>query len=121
MKNLLIVDDESDICDFLSDFFKSKGIIARTALSADEALAKIGVQMPDLCLLDIRMPRVDGLELLGIIKAKYPKLRAVMLTALDSQDLIDKALSLGAESYLVKPIDLESLEQFVEREEAEIG
>jgi two-component system, response regulator, stage 0 sporulation protein F len=111
LKNILIVDDESEVCDFLSEFFEERGFSTNKAGSSEETLKQLEVKQPEYCILDIKMPGVSGIELLKTIKFQYPETRVVMLTALDNRELVEQALKLGAENYLVKPINLDSLDK----------
>jgi len=110
MSKILLIDDEAEICDFLQDFFQNKNYDTEIALSGEDALKKIDKYQPDVCLLDIKMPGMSGIELLKIMREKYAAIKIVMLSAVDNKDMIEEALKLGAANYLVKPLDLEALD-----------
>jgi DNA-binding NarL/FixJ family response regulator len=76
-----------------------------TALSAPEALPLIGRTQPDLVLLDIRMPQMDGLACLAKIRERYPKVKVVILSGIDEPEQIRTALEQGAAAFVVKHID----------------
>ncbi|MBI4398996.1 MAG: response regulator [Candidatus Omnitrophica bacterium] len=113
MVKLLVVDDEQEICDFLREFFEEKNFKVRTALSGEEALRYVAEEQPDVCLLDIKMPGEDGLEVLRKIKRKYPAVKVIMVTALEAAEKMEEAARMGADNYIIKPLSLEYLENDV--------
>ncbi len=110
---LLIVDDETEICDFLKSFFEERNYEVRTATSGEEALKTVGQFKPNVVLLDIKMPVMDGIRVLELIKAKHPKTKVIMVTALETRDKIEECIRLGADNYITKPLSLEYLENDV--------
>jgi len=88
-----VLEDEDDI-EFVGE-----------AHSGSEALPLIGRMMPDLVLLDIRMPHMDGLTCLGEILRRYPKVKVVLLSAVDEPEQIQAGLRQGATAFIVKHID----------------
>jgi len=113
MHKLLVVDDESDICDFVKTFFKDRGFHVLTALNGEEALSVAKKERPDLVLLDIKMKGMDGLAALRHIKEFDRSIKIIMVTALEDQDKIHEAYKLGACDYITKPLILDYLEQAV--------
>ena len=113
MSKILIVDDEVEICDFLKEFFIDRHYDVVTASSGAEALRLVAKENPQVLLLDIKMPGVDGLQVLKEVKARFPKLKVIMVTAVETADKIDEALKLGADNYITKPLSLEYLERDV--------
>lgn len=113
MKRLMIVDDESEICDFLKLFFEDRGFEVSSALSGQKALEIIGQVKPHVILLDIHMPGMDGLSALREIKKRQPDCKVIMVTALETRDKIEEAMRLGADNYITKPLSLEYLERDV--------
>ena len=113
MHKLLVVDDETDICDFVKTFFKDRGFHVFTALSGEEALAIAKKERPDLVLLDIKMKGMDGLAALKHIKELDRSIKIIMVTALADQDKMHEAYKLGACDYITKPLILDYLEQTV--------
>ena len=113
MAKILVVDDEIEICEFLKEFFSDRGYIVNSALSAEEALISIENDTPDIVLLDMKMSGMDGLEALEIIKKRWPKVKVIMVTAVESSDKIEDAFALGADNYIVKPLSLEYLDSEV--------
>ena len=104
---ILIVDDEADARDLFKDLFSRKDYIVETVSGGIEALELIDKIIPDAVLLDIRMPVMDGIEVLSKLKQKRPELPVVMLTAYGyDENLINKALEFGAAGYISKNLPL---------------
>ncbi len=103
---LLLVDDHPLFLEGLCNLLTSRGIeVVGTARDGFEALAQVRVLHPDVVLMDIQMPRCNGLDATRLIKAECPEIRVVMLTAsLDDEDLF-QAVRVGASGYLVKTQD----------------
>ena len=86
-----------------------------TASSARRALEQIDESAPELVICDVRMPGMDGLELLRLLKERLPRLDVVMMTAFDDLPTVSTAMRDGAIDLMVKPLDLHQLRQLVER------
>jgi len=110
---ILIVDDEPDISDFLSAFFQLKGYEPQVANSGMEGLEKLSSFNPHVVLLDVRMPKMDGIETLRRIREIDPEVGVIMVTAVHEVNIGREALKLGAADFVTKPIDLEYLETTV--------
>lgn len=110
---LLIVDDEVEICEFLKSFFEERNYEAKIASSGQAALIAVEQFKPHVVLLDIKMPGMDGIQVLGTIKKKYPRTKVIMVTALETRDKIEECLRFGADNYITKPLSLEYLENDV--------
>ena len=110
---LLIVDDEAEICDFLKSFFEERNYEVKIASSGQAALQVVEQFKPQVVLLDIKMPGMDGIETLGNLKKKFPRIKVIMVTALETRDKIEECLRLGADNYITKPLSLEYLENDV--------
>jgi two-component system, response regulator, stage 0 sporulation protein F len=110
---LLIVDDETPVLDVLREYFETQGYSVDTATSGVDALAAIGRQVPDLVLLDMRMPGIDGLETLKRIRALSAVLPVIMVTANEDVGLARETLKMGAFDYVAKPFDFTYLERAV--------
>ncbi len=110
VKTVLVVDDEPGYGDLYSRTLKSAGFEAPRASSGEEALAIISnTPPPDMVVSDIKMPGMDGLELLAKARALHPELPFLMITAFpDVRDAVS-AMKTGAVDYLEKPIDLDEL------------
>ena len=114
MKKLLVVDDEEEICDFLKAFFEERDFEVRTASSGESALEAVAQVKPQVILLDVHMPGMDGMNALREIKKKYPNIKVIMVTALETREKIEEAIRLGADNYITKPLSLEYLEKDVQ-------
>jgi PAS domain S-box-containing protein len=111
---ILVVDDEVGPRESLRMILKPSYEIA-TADSGDTALKTLATFNPDLVFMDIKMPKMDGIELLRRIKAIDPTIEAVMITAYASLDTVKNALTHGAFEYLIKPFSRIDLEETVRR------
>lgn len=110
---ILIVDDEKDITDFLAAFFRIKEYEPDVAHSGKEALEKLSSFKPHIILLDVRMPKMDGIETLREIRKVDPDVGVIMVTAVQEIAVGREALKLGAADFVTKPINLEYLETTV--------
>ncbi len=115
MSKVLIVDDEVEITDFLYNFLQRFKISAEKANSGKDALKIYKSFKPDWVLLDIKMPDMDGFEVLEKIRAEEHKAKIMMITGRDNQEAQDKAKSLGVIDYIIKPLDLEELHGKIEK------
>ena len=108
---ILIVDDNPDSLEILRVRLESWGYRTQTAADGEEALKKIEAHPPDLILLDIMMPRVDGMEVARRVKAnpELPFIPIIMETALDTTEAKVEGLDSGADDYITKPIDFAEL------------
>lgn len=117
--DLLVVDDEKEVCDFLRGFFEERGYAVHTSGSREEAMSLIEKLEPQIVLLDIRLrggkERHDGMEMLAEVKKRYPAILVMMITGLDNEELAKEATRLGADDYITKPLSLEYLETAVVR------
>jgi len=113
--SILIVDDEANAREALDELLAEEGYETRTAADGVEALARIAEREPDVVLTDLKMPRMDGLELLERAKPQLPHATFVVMTAFGSIETAVQAIRRGAENYLTKPLDLDALTALVER------
>lgn len=112
-ETVLIVDDDQILRDSLS-ILLSRNYNVVTASSASEAISYLAQNslpedLPVLALFDYMMPGIDGIELLELIKEKYPQLPVIMLTASDNIKSAVRAMKMGATDYINKPFDVEEL------------
>ncbi len=112
---ILVVDDEDALRTVLSGELASEGYAVHTAGDGDEAIQTMQKESYDLVLLDIKMPRVNGFEVLKFVKEKYPKTRVVMLTGFADLKNAIESKKLGAEDFVSKPYDLVDLLTTIER------
>jgi DNA-binding response OmpR family regulator len=109
-RKVLIVDDEPNIVLSLEFLMKQRGYETRVARDGDEALAEVERFRPDLVLLDVMLPRLDGFEVCQRLRAEgWSELKIVMLTAKGRDVEIEKGLALGADGYVTKPFSTAEL------------
>jgi two-component system, NtrC family, nitrogen regulation response regulator NtrX len=108
-ESILIVDDEVAILNSLSPILEDEGYQVTVAKSGAEALKTLITEPPDLMLLDIWMPEMDGLETLKRAREQMPKLLVVMMSGHGSIETAVKAIKLGAYDYIEKPLSLENV------------
>src|ERR1700688_3897756 len=104
---VLIVDDERHNRQLLEAMLESEGFLLQTAASGEEALAMVALQAPDLILLDIMMPGMDGYQVASTIKGNpaTKNIPVIIITALDDRKARMLGLNAGAEDFLTKPVD----------------
>lgn len=112
---ILVVDDEDALRTVLSSELEGEGYHVRSAADGQEAINILGNQEFDLILLDIKMPNVDGFEVLKFVKDRQPKTKVVMLTGFADLKNAIESKKLGAEDFVSKPYDLVDLLTTVER------
>ena len=109
MPKILVVDDEIEVADFLCNFLKRFKASSQKASNGLMALEEYDKIKPDWTFLDIKMPDMDGFEVLGKLKEKDPNVKVIMITGSEDKESQQKAKDMGAVDYIVKPIDLEEL------------
>lgn len=112
---ILVVDDELDARLFLYSLLESDGYLVATSSNADEALKYVARNHPDLVLTDVRMPDVEGLELLSEIKRLSPQTRVVLLSAYADWPMYSEAVEKGGDDLLLKPSKNEEILRTVHR------
>lgn len=108
-KRILIVDDDAATCETLADLFESEGYAAFVAFTGREAIEKAGELPFEVVLLDVRMPGMDGVEVLREMRRIFPATKVLMITAHAESGLLEEALELGACGFRTKPLDLRKL------------
>jgi DNA-binding NtrC family response regulator len=111
MIKILIVDDELEICNIFYDFFTPKGYKVIKATSGKEAIELVKIEKPNLVFLDIRMPVMDGMEVLKQIKEIDQAIVVIMVTVLKDEKAAQNAIKLGAYDYVTKPLSFDYLEK----------
>jgi signal transduction histidine kinase len=119
-KKILIVDDEQDIREVLSVALADMGYDVVSAENGEEALALFQHSRPPVVLTDIKMPRLDGLDLLQKIKHENPETEVIMITGHGDMDLAVKSLKYEATDFITKPINVDALEISLRRAEERI-
>ncbi len=112
---ILIVDDEKTIRLALSMALENLDIPVETAASGEEALEKVGQGSYEIMLLDLRMPGIDGMEVLRLVSQQRPEIKVVIITAYGSIELAVEAMKLGAVDFLQKPFDAKQVRGVVKR------
>ncbi len=115
MANILIVDDELGMRQFLTHLFQKEGHTVRVADSGREAMTLLRQQTSDLVLSDIKMPDMSGIELLREAREFLPEIEVIMMTAFASVDTAREAFLLGAYDFVQKPFDNDLLKETVAR------
>ncbi|GAB4139903.1 sigma-54-dependent transcriptional regulator [Thermopirellula anaerolimosa] len=115
MAHLLIVDDEPDICWGLRRLTERLGHSAEVASDGEAALKSISARLPDLILMDVRLPGRDGLEIMRQIRSLHGKVPIVIMTAYGDLEIAVQAMRQGAFEYLVKPFELAVVRRIIER------
>ena len=113
-KQILVVDDDQAALDVVSEYLATQGYTVQTAASGADALTTVRHARPDLVLLDVRMPGMDGVEVLTRLHDMAAGLPVVMLTANVDPAVARKTLSIGAFDYVTKPFDFDHLDRVVE-------
>ncbi len=103
---VLVVDDEATGRNGLASVLRLEGFDVEVAADGVEALAKVAETAPDLLLTDVRMPNMDGIELLRRVRDEYPELIVVLMTAFSGVEIAVQAMQEGAEDYLTKPLQI---------------
>ncbi len=112
---ILVVDDEDALRTVLSIGLTSEGYNVSTASDGDEAISRLQKETFDLVVLDVKMPRINGFEVLKFIKEKHPTTKVIMVTGSgDEKDAIESK-KLGAEGFVAKPYDFVDLLTTIER------
>ena len=115
MSNLLIVDDEQSYRQLLSLVFEGDGHTIRTAMNGRQALELLEVEPADIIISDVRMPDMNGIELLRNARELYPDIGMVLMTAFASVEDAREAFKLGADDFIQKPFDVEELKVIVKK------
>jgi len=114
-KKILIVDDQNGIRILLMELFGNEGYQMYQAANGKAALEVVEQDTPDLVLLDMKIPGMDGLEILKHIKSTHPQIKVIMMTAYGELDIIKQAKDLGAISHFTKPFDIDEMRNVVDQ------
>lgn len=115
MAHILVLDDELDAVGLLKRLFEGKGHRVFGFTEEEEAIAHVRANSVDLAIIDIRLKKILGIEVLEELKKIAPHIRAVLLTGYPTLETAQKAFELGVSEYLVKPVDIDDLEEKVEK------
>ena len=108
-KSILVIDDESDVCEILEQFLVQEGYRVYLAFNGDEGIKKYIERRPDGVLLDIALPRKNGIEILRELKKIDPDCNVIMITAYRDAEKVVEAFRLGAYDCIFKPFDFDYL------------
>lgn len=108
--HILVVDDESDVRDLLSKFLTRRGYKVQTAADGEAAIEAIREGRPDIVLLDIRLPKIDGLSVLQRLRDESDDVAIITMSGSADEDTARKSLELGAADFITKPFNLPYLE-----------
>ncbi len=106
---LLMVDDEVDFLDTLLRRLKKRGFSVKGVKDGQEALSTLKCEPYDVVILDVKMPGMDGIEVLRRIKEDFPDVEVIMLTGHANVEVAIRGIELGAFDYLMKPMDIDEL------------
>lgn len=115
MIKILIIDDDHSIRETLEMFLREKGYDVATSEDGEKGLASVQRERPDIVILDIRLPGMDGLEVLRRIKEKEEGIHIIMITAYHDTETTKHAMKLGAYEYIHKPLDADEFEIAIEK------
>lgn len=115
MAKLLIIDDDQETCNYLKDFFSKRGCLVTVSFNGEDGLLSFKKHKPELVLLDVKMPGINGLEVLKEIKDKDKQTFVVMFTILGDDATRKQAEELGADGFIAKPFNMDELEGTVSR------
>ena len=110
-ETILVVDDEPQIRRVMRSTLSTHGYLITEAKTGEEGVEAVRKERPDLVLLDINMPGMDGLTLLGEIKKRFPDLSVMMVTAYGDDERRRRANTLGATEFITKPVDFDRLKE----------
>jgi DNA-binding NtrC family response regulator len=115
MAVILTLDDVLDASVLVGKILRKRGYTVHTFTEEDEAIAFARENPVDLAILDIKLKKMSGVEVLALLKEDNPAMGAIMLTGYPTVETAREAISLGADEYCVKPIDRGELEEKVEK------
>lgn len=112
-RKLLIVDDQKGVRRLLEELFEKEGYEVSVASDGRESLDRVKESMPDLILMDMKMPNMNGLEASQEIFKINPDIPIIMMTAYGEMEVVQKALEIGVKRYITKPFDIVDLRNLV--------
>ncbi|MEO7538427.1 MAG: sigma-54 dependent transcriptional regulator [Pyrinomonadaceae bacterium] len=115
MANILIVDDEQSYRQLLTLVFEEQGNTIRTAMNGRQALELLDAEPADVIISDVKMPDMDGIEMLRSVRQTLPELGVILMTAFASVETAREAFKLGADDFIQKPFDVEELKLIVKK------
>jgi len=113
---ILIVDDDEDIRKVLTTILEDEGYIVESVGTAKKAIVKTGKKFYNLALIDVRLPDMEGIELLTRMKDTTPKMRKIIITGYPTLQNAVEAVNRGADAYIIKPFDMKKTLRTIEEE-----
>ena len=107
--HIIIADDEELLCGTIADLLRADGYNVSVTYDGTGVMPIFEKGRVDLVLLDLMMPKLDGLATLALIKKQSPSTRVIMLTGYGTKDSLERAAELGADGYIEKPLGVETL------------
>jgi two-component system, response regulator, stage 0 sporulation protein F len=114
-EKILIVDDQYGIRILLNEVFQKEGYTTYQAANGYQAIDIVEKHSPDLVLLDMKIPGMDGIEILKRLKAINQEIRVIIMTAYGELDMIQEAKDLGAITHFAKPFDIDEIREAVKK------
>lgn len=116
-KKILVVDDHQEMIELLQDSFQLRGYDVVTARNGQDALARVYQEKPDLILLDVMMPLIDGFELCRTLKQnpETQRIPVILITVKGDESDIERGFEVKADGYVVKPFEPSELTEFAEK------
>lgn len=115
MAEIVVLDDVQDACVLIGKILTRKGHQVHTFTEEEEAVDFVNNNSVDLAILDIKLKKMSGVEVLAVVKSAKPDIGVIMLTGYPTVETARDSISLGADEYCVKPIDKDELEEKVTR------
>jgi len=112
-KTILVADDDAAIRSLLRQVLQEDGYLVHEAATGLEVVEKVKAESPDLVIMDVRMPELDGIEALSRVKATHPRTAVLIMTAFGSSNAAIRAMELGAFDYVTKPFELDKIDHQV--------
>ena len=114
-KKIVVIDDEQGVTELLQKVFTMDGYIVRTENYSEKGLELVKNEKPDIVLLDIKMPNIDGIEVLSRIKETEKDVIVIMITGYGSLETAMESMKSGAFDYITKPFDINFIKELVAR------
>jgi DNA-binding response OmpR family regulator len=113
-RRILIIEDDEEMRSLLEDFFEEEGFETDSVGNGSEALRILVREIFDVVITDIRMPGLTGLEIIAGVRRLQPETSIIVITAFGSEEVHQKAIERGADSYLEKPLQFHELRRMVD-------
>ena len=108
---LLIVDDEVELATTLAERLQFRGLDADAVINCTDAIKQIELKKYDVALIDVKLKRLNGIELMKLLKGQQPKLKVMLITGHGTEEEARKGIKMGASKYLIKPVNINVLIQ----------